>query len=68
MSGNGSPAHRASGPVQRNRMIAVGAGLLLALILLFSTLALCSGRGDDPPPTAGPATSASAGPAQSGSA
>lgn len=57
MSGNGPPAHRAAGPVQRNRLIAVGAGLLLALILLFSVLALCSNQGGDDPPAAGPASS-----------
>lgn len=58
MSGNGPPAHRAAGSVQRNRLIAVGAGLLLALILLFSLLALCTNRpGDDPPPGAAPGSS-----------
>ena len=57
MSGNGPPAHRAAGSVQRNRVIAVGAGLLLALILLFSLLALCTNRGGDDPRTAAPAPS-----------
>ncbi|SDT47112.1 hypothetical protein SAMN04489716_3959 [Actinoplanes derwentensis] len=54
MSGNGPPAHRAAGPAQRNRIIAVGAGLLLALILLFSLLAFCTDIGGDDPPIAGP--------------
>ncbi|MDI6097084.1 hypothetical protein QLQ12_00485 [Actinoplanes sp. NEAU-A12] len=57
MSGNGPSAHRAAGSAQRNRLIAVGAGLLLALILLFSLLALCTNRGGDDTPTAGPASS-----------
>jgi hypothetical protein len=62
MSGNGSPAHRAGGSAQRNRLIAVGAGLLLALILLFSLLAFCTNPDE---PAAGPA--GSVGPSATGS-
>ncbi|MEV0900859.1 hypothetical protein [Actinoplanes sp. NPDC049802] len=53
-----SPAHRRSRPWQNNRAVAIGAGLLLALILLFSVLAYCANRAGDRPPAAGPASSA----------
>ncbi|SFE32130.1 hypothetical protein SAMN05421541_101153 [Actinoplanes philippinensis] len=60
MSGNGSPAHRAPRSVQRNRLIAVGAGLLLLLILLFALLAYCTGPDDPASTTAGPGPSTGA--------
>ncbi|MEU8663666.1 hypothetical protein [Actinoplanes philippinensis] len=60
MSGNGSPAHRAPSSVQRNRLIAVGAGLLLLLILLFALLAYCTSPDDPASTTAGPGPSTGA--------
>ncbi|MEU4158252.1 hypothetical protein [Actinoplanes sp. NPDC026670] len=60
MSGNGSPAHRAPSSVQRNRLIAVGAGVALLVILLFALLAYCTQPDDPGSTTADPGSSVSA--------
>ena len=57
MAANGSPSHRAS-DARRNRLIAIGAGILLAIILLLSLLAYCTNRNDAPPTAGGPSSSA----------